>query len=110
VAVNRARRLPTKTNFIDLPGSDFREVETGLNGESGETGIMLEARDALFRHGEKQFAVAHNACGGIVHLRVVNSDCQHEFRGICKLNIKLASTRTRTAAIQDVEFIKIATT
>ena len=108
MAVNRAGGLPAETNFIDLRGSDFREVETGLNGEPGETGIVLDARDAFFRRREKEFAVAHDACRGIVHLRVVDSNGQHEFRSIFKLNIKLAGTRICTAVMQDVQLIGIA--
>lgn len=108
MAVNRTGGLPAETNFIDLRGSDFREVETGLNGQPGETGIVLDARDAFFRRREKEFAVAHDTSRGIVHLRVVDSNGQHEFRSIFKLNIKLAGTRIYTAAIHDVQVIGIA--
>jgi hypothetical protein len=43
-----------------------------------------------------------------VHLRVVDSNGQHEFRSIFKLNIKLAGTRIYPAAIHDVQVIGIA--
>ena len=109
MAVNRTGGLPAEANFIDLRGSDFREVETSLNGQPGETGIVLDARDAFFRRREKEFAVAHDACRGIVHLRVVDSDGQHEFSRTFKLNIKLAGTRICTALIPDVQVIGIAT-
>jgi hypothetical protein len=37
---------------------------------------MLHPAQAFFRHREKQFPVAHDARGGVMHLRIINSERQ----------------------------------
>ena len=37
---------------------------------------MLQAAEALFRDSKEQLAIAHDACGGIVHLRIIDSQSQ----------------------------------
>jgi len=73
VAKSCARSLPSKTYLINLAGRDFREIEAGSNGEVGEAGIVLEAADAFFDDSEKKLAIADDAGGGIVHLRIVQT-------------------------------------
>src|SRR5579872_1588798 len=70
---------PTLANEVELVGTYLCKIETGTDGESRETSIMLDPADALLGHGKQQFAVTHDACGRIVHLRIVESKCDHAF-------------------------------
>jgi len=56
---------------------NVREVQAGANGQAREPGIMLDAADSFFRHGEQKIAVASDARGRIVHLRIVESERDH---------------------------------
>ena len=77
VAVHRPRCLPAETHFVQLFCPDIREVQACSNGIFRESGVMLQPADALFRHREQQFAVAHNARRRIMHLRIINPQRQH---------------------------------
>jgi len=73
VTVGGCGRLPADADFINLIGAQFRKIEAGLNGEIREAGIVFEAADALFGHGEKKLAIANEASGRVVHLRIVET-------------------------------------
>jgi hypothetical protein len=62
------RRRPSLANKIEPIGTHLGELHAGANGVVGEAGIVFQPADAFLRYRIKQFAVAHNARGGIVHL------------------------------------------
>jgi hypothetical protein len=63
--------------------SNLGEIETGSDREAGKPGVVLYVTDAFFSNREEQFAIAHEAGGRIVHLRIVETECDHY--GICLL-------------------------
>ena len=65
--------LPTQADFVDVLWADLGEIEARLNRQSGKSGIMLGAADALLGHREKKFPIADNAGGGVVHLGIVQA-------------------------------------
>ena len=68
-------------------GRNFRKIQACANRMVRKAGIVLDPADALLGHGKQQFAVAGNARRGIVHLRIVESDCDHRgVRVIFRLN------------------------
>ena len=73
VAIGGGGRLPANADFINLIGAQLRKIEAGLNGEIREAGIVFETADALFGYGEKQLAIANQASGGVMHLRIVET-------------------------------------
>lgn len=77
VAIGGGRRLPAHSDFIDLVGADFREIEAGLDGERREARVMLETADAFLGNGKEQFTVANDAGGGIVHLGKIQTKRDH---------------------------------
>ena len=81
VTKRRARSLPADAHFVDLVGSNLGEIKAGLDRKAGKAGVVLYATDAFFGNREKQFAIAHQAGGGIVHLRIVETECDHY--GVC---------------------------
>ena len=56
-----------------------REIQTGLNRQLRKSRIMLYAADALFRHREQQLSIARNTRRRVMHLRIINAQCQHIF-------------------------------
>src|SRR5215813_43805 len=72
-----AGRLPAEAYFVDLGRPDLGEIEAGLYGQLRKTGVVLQARDSFFGNREKQLCVAHNTCGRVMHLRIVDPQCQH---------------------------------
>src|SRR6516164_5769727 len=77
VTKHGACRLPAEAYFVDLGGADLGEIEAGLDRQLGKTGVVFQARDSFFGHREKQLSVAHNTCGRVMHLRIVDPQCQH---------------------------------
>ena len=51
-----------------------------------KSGVVLEPGDAFFRNREQEFAVANDARGRVVHLRIVDPQCQHDFPLACFSN------------------------
>src|SRR5262249_1955979 len=78
MAVKLTDGLPAEADFVHIGSRNFREVEAGLNGGLRKACVVRHARNRLFSNREQQFAVAHDACGGIVHLRIVDSEGGHE--------------------------------
>ncbi len=74
----RARPRPAHADLVELIGANSGEIQAGANGAVREAGVVLEAAQSLLGHSKKQFAVANNARGRIVHLRVVDSDGEHQ--------------------------------
>jgi hypothetical protein len=68
VPEDRPRGLPAEAHFVQLLRSHIREVQTRANRVFWKTGIVLQPADALFRHGEQQLAVAHDARRRVMHL------------------------------------------
>jgi len=77
VPEDRPGRLPAEAHFVQLLRSHIGEVEARSNGIFGETSIVLQPADALFRHRKQKFAVARDARRRIMHLRIINPQCQH---------------------------------
>jgi hypothetical protein len=42
-----------------------------------KTGIVFDPADALLRHGIKKFTITGDACGGVMHLRIIKSEGNH---------------------------------
>src|ERR1700704_3266474 len=72
-----ARRRPALAYEIELVGPHLHKIQTRADGEARKTSIVLDPADALLSHGKKQLAVTHNACRGIVHLRIVEAQSDH---------------------------------
>ena len=62
---------------VELIGPHTRKIEAGANGVVRKAGIVFDPADALLGHGKKQLAVPRDARGRIVHLRVVEAECDH---------------------------------
>src|SRR5262249_61410803 len=78
MAIELANGLPSEADLVHLGSWNFCEVEAGLNRELREARVVLRARQTFLRNCEKQLAVPHDARGGIVHLRIVDSESDHE--------------------------------
>lgn len=74
MAKHRACGLPAETHLVQLLRTYLREIEARANGALWKARIVLRTADALFRYGEQQFAVAHDAGRRIMHLRVINPE------------------------------------
>src|SRR5215471_7699400 len=74
VAVHRAGGLPAETDFVELRRRDFSEIEASLDRQTRKARVMLEARDAFLGDGKEETAIAYDACGGIMHLGVVDAE------------------------------------
>ena len=72
-----AGRRPARADGVELIGTHLRELQAGANGVVRETGIVLDPADAFLGDRKQQFAVARNACRGIVHLRIVETESDH---------------------------------
>src|SRR5208337_1182196 len=77
VSITVPGSLPAKANLVQLIRADTRKLQTRLDGMGGKAGIVLQSADALFGHGKKQFAIVHDACGGVMHLRIVDAQSNH---------------------------------
>ena len=77
VQETRSWRRPSLADEIDFLGADAGEIEASPNRQGRETRIVLHAAQTLFRHRKQNFAVAHDARGRIVHLRIVDSESKH---------------------------------
>ena len=75
--VTNTRRRPPKANFIQLRRRNACEIEARAYGLDREARIVFHAAQSLFGNREKEFAVAHDARRGIVHLRVVDAQADH---------------------------------
>ena len=73
VKKSSARPRPTLTEEVHLFRAHASKIEAGANRKRGETRVVLDAAEALFGDSEKHFAIARDARGGIMHLRVINS-------------------------------------
>src|SRR5580658_2967464 len=68
-----ARRLPPKANKIKFRSLDAGEIQASLNRADGKSRVVLFAAQPLFGNSKQRLAVAHDARGRIVHLRVVDA-------------------------------------
>ncbi len=75
--VQRPGRLPAEAHFIHLLRVHLREIQARSNGVLRKPRVMFHPAEALFGHGKQQLAVAHDARRGIMHLRIINPQCQH---------------------------------
>jgi hypothetical protein len=74
VAKRYAGVWPAKAHLVQLGGRHSGKIETSLNRQARKTRVVFYPAEAFFRDSEKQFSVAYDACGGIVHLRVVDAE------------------------------------
>src|SRR5437764_11254061 len=56
---------------------DVGKIQACSNRVLRESRIMFRAADAFFRHRKNKLAVAHQARRRIMHLRIVNPQCDH---------------------------------
>lgn len=79
MAVTVSRSLPAEANFVELVRPDSGEIETGLNGISGEAAVVLQAAEALLSDGEKKLAIADDARRRIMRPGIVEAQGDHLF-------------------------------
>src|SRR5260370_15071308 len=72
-----ARALPPETHFVELVRPRFGEIEARTNREVRKPRIVFDAAEPFFRYGEKNLTVAHNTCGRVVHLGIVDAKSHH---------------------------------
>ncbi len=61
MAIDRSRRLPAETDFIQLLSAHPRELQASLNSKLREARVVLLPADPLLRYREEQFPIPHNA-------------------------------------------------
>jgi len=67
-------RRPSETHKIQLICVDGSKIEAGANRKFGKSGVMLDATQAFLRDCKKNFTIPCDAGGGVVHLRIIDSD------------------------------------
>src|SRR5260370_22887235 len=77
VAKSCARALPPETHFVELVRPRFGEIEARTNRKVRKPRIVFDAAEPFFRYGEKDLTVAHNTCGRVVHLGIVDAKSHH---------------------------------
>src|SRR5260370_13673970 len=100
---DRPRCLPAETPLVQLLRLHIGEVQARSNGIFRKAGIMFQPADALLRHCKQKFAVPHDARRGIMHLRVVNPQCDHAL--LCSLLRTNTSESTSSKVSQGDEWL-----
>src|ERR1700733_3703750 len=59
---------PTLTDFVELVSADAGKLQARANGAVWKSSIMLDAAETLLSYSEKQFAIADDARGRVMHL------------------------------------------
>src|SRR5690348_13754412 len=88
VAKRRPGNLPAEAHFVELLRLDACEIQARSNRILRESRVVLGPADAFFRHCEHDFAVAHQACCRIMHLRIINPQRDHA-NPVVALNLNL---------------------
>src|SRR4029077_18481685 len=77
VPVNGSGCLPAETYFVQSLRSGIRKLQASVNRQFREACVVLHPADPLFRYGEEQLSIAHDARRRIMHLRIVDPQCDH---------------------------------
>jgi hypothetical protein len=80
------RSGPSLADEIKLIDTKLCKIQASADRETREARIMLDPADALLGNCKQQLAVTHNARGRIVHLRIIETKCNH--RGPLSMSTK----------------------
>ena len=74
VANGYTDRGPSEADEVQLIWPDGCKVEAGADRKLGKPRVMLDATESLFGDRKKDFPIPYDASGGIMHLRIIDSE------------------------------------